>query len=387
MNNRAECILPKSTQTLPYRTLSLPKPIDVSANVAHDPILERYLIEAVPVQVTYPHYQEIIVIVLPVTRRIDLLALAQVLKAKRAEFVARSLMQKLFGQAESLLLLPFAERYAGTQVYYASELQFFAQIQFCWHQLGQRIVLTADDFFARAGRVRWLELPTVAKYKIEVAQIFPEQQRDVLLQKRHCMLGFSLQSQSFMPAKLAGMAEWISKHFSECSVLIGDGIHRITLEINGMSKAQAASHALSLGQDVIEQDASIFQPYQSQCRFHLISTAAMQTTPEYFDYYQALTNLFEQDEKFHASVNAFATRFVGERRLIDADSLAYFKQLSCQYLLEEIALTAILLSQGVTIFVYPGTLRIMQELSLGGHPGVPSVFAQLISINLRQKRR
>lgn len=387
MNNRAECVLPKSTQTLSHRALSLPTAINLSSKAAHDPVLERYLIETVPVQVTYPHRQEVILIVLPVTRRIDLVGLARVLSAKRAEFIPQSLMQQCFGQSEPLLLLPFADSYADTQVYYASELQTLTQIQFCQHQLEQRVFLTADDFFARAGRVRWLELPTVAKYKIEVAQIFPEQQRDVLLQKRHCMLGFSLQSQSFMPAKLAGMAEWISKHFSECSVLVGDGIHRITLEINGMSKTQAVSHALSLGQAVIEQDASIFQSYQSQCRFHLISTAAMQTTPDYFQYYQSLTHLFEHDEKFHASVNAFATNFVGERRLIDADSLAYFKQLSCQYLLEEIALTAILLSQGVTIFVYPGTLRIMQELSLGEHPGVPSVFNQLVSINLRQKRR
>jgi len=349
--------------------------------------LERTLIESVLVNITHDDRTETVMIIVPATRRIDLDSLKKIWATTRIEFVGKQQAQHLFPDDEMGALPPFQHFYPGMRLFYSHELFQFQDINFCIGNQAERIKMPLNDFLAVAEPMTCIEVATIAKYKIEVAQVFPQDKRGVLQQSGHCMLGFSLQSQSFAPAKLAGMAEWISRHFSECSVLIGDGIHRITLEINGTPVRYAANRALRMGREVIDGDAVIFNRHQRECRFHVISTAELQKTDSYHYYHQSLSRLFDEDDKFKASVMLFAQEFVGNRFQQDPGRLEYCRRLSCDYLLEEVAITALLIQQGVFVFVYPGTLTIMQELSLGQHPGAPQEFNQLVSVNIRQKRR
>lgn len=349
--------------------------------------LERNQLESVLIRIPNGDRVERAIIVVPVTRRLDLDALKKALGNNRIEFASKQQAQQWFPDQESGALLPFQPFHPEIPLYYSHEILALQDISFCVTHPANRIKMPLADFLAAAAPVNWLDVATVAKYKIEVAQVFPSEQRKVVNESGHCMLGFSLQSQSFTPIKLAGMAEWLSRHFSECTVLVGDGIHRITLEINGMPAELTANRALLMGREVIDGDSAIFNRHRNDCRFHIISTAELQKTEGYHHFFRALYRLFTEDQKFHASVMQFAREFVGNRHQDDAEHLEYCRQLSCQYLLEEVAITALLIQQGVSIFVYPGTLTIMQELSLGQHPGAPKEFGRMISINLRIKRR
>ncbi|MDO9105560.1 MAG: tRNA-dependent cyclodipeptide synthase [Methylovulum sp.] len=366
--------------------------------------LERTLIESVLVNIVHDdHHTEVVMMVVPATRRIELDSLRKLWGTNRIEFVGKQQAQQLFPDDDMGALLPFQHFHADMRLFYADEILQLQELNFCIRNPSNRIKMPLNDFLIAAGPTEAIGVATIAKYKIEVAQVFPQNQRSALQQSGHCMLGYSLQSQSFTPAKLAGMAEWISRHFSECSVLIGDGIHRITLEINGTPPQYAENRALRMGREIIDGDAIIFNRHQRECQFHVISTAELQKTASYHAYHQALSRLFAEDDKFHASVRLFAQGFVGNSSMRcptsgipavighrfqqDPERLEYCRQLSCLYLLEEVAITAMLIQQGVFVFVYPGTLTIMQELSLGEHPGAPEEFKQLVSVNLRQKRR
>ena len=352
-----------------------------------DPTLERTLLETVLVQIQHNDALELAIIVVPATRRIDLESLKKILGNKRIEFVSKSLAEQYFPDQAVEALLPFQHFHPEVKLYFSQEILHLTDVNFCIQNSSNFIKMPLADFLTVAAPVNWLDVATISKYKVEVAQIFPTSQRSALHESGHCMLGFSLQSQSFAPTKLAGMVEWISRHFSECSVLIGDGIHRITLEINGMSPEYTANRALLMGREIIDGDAMLFKRHKNNCQFHVISTAELQKTASYHHFHQALCRLFHEDEAFKRSVMQFARDFVSHQHYDSVERLTYCQQLSCQYLLEEVAITAMLLQQGVSVFVYPGTLTIMQELSLGQHPSAPREFERLISVNLRLKRR
>lgn len=348
---------------------------------------EKTLLESVLINIGDHQHHEIAMIVIPATRRIDLDSLKKILGNPHVQFVSRQQAQQWFPDNEIDFLLPLQEFHPKLRIFYSHEIFQLDEINFCLQNPSTRIKMPLKDFLVAAHPMKRIEVATFAKYKIEVAQVFPQAKRSALQTEEHCMLGYSLQSLSFTPAKLAGMAEWISRHFSECSVLIGDGIHRMTLEINGTPAQYTTNRALKMGRDVIDDNTDIFNRHQSECRFHLISTAELQKTLNYHFYHQCLIRLFNEDERFKASVMLFAREFVSNRFQQEPERLAYCIQLSCNYLLEEVAITALLLHQRVFVFVYPGALTIMQELSQGLHPDAPEEFKQLVSVNLRLKRR
>ncbi len=348
---------------------------------------ERELIESVLININHKHSTETAMIVVPATRKIDLNSLKTLLGNSHIDFVSKQQAQLLFPGYEPGTMPPFRDFYPGMRIFFSHELFEQHEIAFCIQNPANRIKMPLKDFLAAAHPVDVIEVATIAKYKIEIAQIFPVMKKESLNDYGHCMLGFSLQSQSFTPAKLAGLVEWIARHFSECSVLIGDGIHRITLEINGTPVKYALNRALRMGRESIDRDAIIFNRHQHECRFNIISSYELQQQDSYHFYHQALIKLFEEDEKFRQSVRSFAGDFVGSRLQQEPERFEYYTQMSCDYLLEEVAITALLLKSGVFVFVYPGTLTIMQELSQGLHPGAPEEFKNLVSVNLRQKRR
>jgi|GEM_PF-1301695 len=349
--------------------------------------LERTLIESVLVNIVHDDHTEVVMIIVPATRRIDLDSLKKIWGTSRIEFVGKQQAQQRFPEGETDTLLPFQHFHPDMRVLYSHEILSFQDLNFCIQNQANRIKMPLNDFIAVAEPMTCIEVATIAKYKIQVTQVFPPDKLGALQQSGHCMLGFSLQNPSFTPTKLAGMAEWISRHFSECSVLIGDGIHRLTLEINGTPVQYAANRALRMGREIIDGDAGIFNRHQDECQFHVISTAELQKTERYHFYHQWLCRLFDEDEKFNASVRLFAQGFVGNRFQQNPERLDYCRRLSCNYLLEEMAITVLLIQQGVLVFVYPGALTIMEELCQGQHPGAPQEFNRLVSVNLRLKRR
>jgi tRNA-dependent cyclodipeptide synthase len=68
------------------------------------------------------------------------------------------------------------------------------------------------------------------RYRAKIDGVSPASRRDTFEQHEECFLGISLENSNFVRAKLAGIVEWIARRFARCTVLVGDSIHRITLE-------------------------------------------------------------------------------------------------------------------------------------------------------------
>ena len=84
------------------------------------------------------------------------------------------------------------------------------------------------------------------------------------------------------------MLDWVSRHYKSCVVLIGDSIHRYTLEIKGVDKNYAYDKALRLGREAIDTNNPVFQSYSERCNIHVVLCSQVQTTVEYYKHYAIL---------------------------------------------------------------------------------------------------
>lgn len=68
------------------------------------------------------------------------------------------------------------------------------------------------------------------KYTAKIASVSSFKHRYDFESSDHCFLGISLENSHFHPEKLASIVQWISRRFAHCTVLVGESIHRLTLQ-------------------------------------------------------------------------------------------------------------------------------------------------------------
>jgi tRNA-dependent cyclodipeptide synthase len=347
-------------------------------------------IESVLIEVIQPDNRvEIAMIIVPATRKINLDSLQKTLGNKRISFVGKQ-TKELFPNYELGTLPPFAGFYSPPimQIYLTQEVLQLQEIALYIESYNDCFRMALEDFLLSVQPVENIIVATTAKYRIEVTQVFPEVKRNMLQNHNHCILGFSLQNSNFIPAKLAGMTEWISRNFSECTVIIGDSIHRITLEINGTPRQYSLNKALKIGRDVIDDSAAIFNRHEDKCKFNFALCSELQKDDSYESYHNSLINLFQQNEDFQNSVHGFSDMFLGKHSSQHNPELSnYHRELSVSYLLEESACLAILVKRGIYPFVYPGALTVIQKLCQGQFHEAPEEFKNMISVSLHPKKR
>lgn len=228
------------------------------------------------------------------------------------------------------------------------------------------------------------------RYKAEVRVVSPDAARSTLDQEESCFVGISLDSPSFLGSKLQSIVNYISNRYSNCTFLLGDHVHRLTLEIRkNLSKEQCFYHALGLGDYYLRTQQHMLHHSQTGEAFPIIRGSDIYQTPEVMGYLSLLEQQFMLDSGFKMAVEGFAEQFIArshENLQGTADS-SEAARLSCRYVLEELAETCYMISKGHHVLIYPGSLAIFQQISDGLFKGLPKELDQLINVGLRLKRR
>ena len=197
------------------------------------------------------------------------------------------------------------------------------------------------------------QLPPTYKAKIDF--VSPEEKRNTFEKIDNCFFGVSLENSNFVRPKLMACLEWISNRFSKCTVLIGDSIHRITLQgSRGLEEGSALSEALYLGKKFLHDEYSVFKRFEKKCSFNFVLCSDIQNEPAFKQYHEKLKHLFFSDEIFQNSVKSFGIAYHEKKR--DSISNSNFELLikrSCDYFLEEFAIFASLKAKGIEIMIYP----------------------------------
>jgi tRNA-dependent cyclodipeptide synthase len=243
-------------------------------------------------------------------------------------------------------------------------------------------LLTLDtvEFRRIVGNVSPVPVPTRQRYR---AYANPGRKAN-----QHCILGVSLESPAFRTSKLVTMTEWIRNRYSRCTAMLGDGLYRLTLQLESDSRENdALEYSKWLARDYVQTQWPVFHLRESNCQFEFQFCSDVLTNDlSYPAYYAHVCSLFAKDARFQESCRAFARDFLRRRPEREASSEKHI-DLSSRYLLEELAVISCLAQEGPCTFLYPGSLTILEEIADGKHPGVPAPLRTIDYIELKLKHR
>ncbi|MEG4280510.1 tRNA-dependent cyclodipeptide synthase [Microcoleus sp. MON1_C1] len=232
------------------------------------------------------------------------------------------------------------------------------------------------------------------RYRANIDSVTPLSARKTFEKLDSCFLGISLNNSNFEPAKFKAIVEWISRKFSHCILLIGDSMHRITLEITRSLEPEiAVAEALKMGSSFIQENEHIFSTVERQTTFVFETCSQIKTSKDYVYFYSGLQAYFENDTKFRSSIEAFGRKYhTNPLRNLNNDLLEQHIRLSCEYFLEEFAIIACLQKRGFPVrgfpvMLYPGSIGPLLEIANGEHPDICEELKQLVIVALKFKKR
>ncbi|MDJ1172537.1 tRNA-dependent cyclodipeptide synthase [Roseofilum capinflatum] len=235
----------------------------------------------------------------------------------------------------------------------------------------------------------------ISNYKASVAKVFPSHLRNSLTDYQRCIFLISLGSKNFIQSnRLTACIQWINQNFQTCTVIIGDSLYRLTLEVRHQSAGETAlQEALQAGEEFINQNQHYFESSAQKCQFQFKRTSELERihNTHFTGYYQQLENLYQNHASFQAMVNRFSQAYLNRGKEIKIDPGKEDKRqetsLANTYCLEESALLACLVEEQDSPFIYPGSIKIFEEISEGLHPEVPDSLQRMIWVSLRLKKK
>jgi tRNA-dependent cyclodipeptide synthase len=227
------------------------------------------------------------------------------------------------------------------------------------------------------------------KYKAKIASVSPLAKRNEFELSGRCFLGISLENSHFYPQKLAGILEWISRRFAQCTVLVGDSIHRLTLQsVHNLQPPVAMVAALALGERFIRENQPVFDRFSTATRFRFLTCHGVQAQVGYQYFHRQLLQLYRTDARFNQSVKRFAEHYLRKKfDLLEPSEWARQVAFSADYFLEEFAIFACLQQQGHSVMIYPGSFSTLSEIAQGLHPLAPEELKALTIVSLCVKGR
>lgn len=259
---------------------------------------------------------------------------------------------------------------------------------------GRQLLTVGQEDFAEAMPVRHAKFavrdaPT--QYRGKVRRVAPESARGRLREIRRCFLGVSLENENFeCDQRLRGTLRWIGRHFNECLVLVGDWVHRHTLQIRNpnLDPGAAEEAAIRLGERFMSEKRAVFDEFSRTCQFEYLTMAEVARGASFEQYHAQMTELASQSADYSRALRSFADEFVGRRPGDDTSQVRSAENVerSMAYLLEEGAIFACLERRGWPVMVYPGSIDPFIAIADGEFPEAPQELQRLISVSLKFRR-
>ena len=231
---------------------------------------------------------------------------------------------------------------------------------------------------------------TKSKYKLRIAQVLPQTSEEELFEESRCVLGVSMTNPVFWRSSLNDLVEWMSQHFEESMVLVGDYLHRLNAQIlTGEGEEAAAIQALAMGEEFMERLKPALRRVPEGA-FVVQRWKPFHDDPGFWEAKREMDALYRENASVKASIDSTASLFVRQKTERDAfrvdKKLAV--ELSAQYLLEEMAVFSLLINRGWKVVVYPGAqLPLLMEIATGRFKDVPNHLHQGIYVELNVRKK
>jgi len=226
--------------------------------------------------------------------------------------------------------------------------------------------------------------------EIKIVKTTPKATQQQLTSYKRCYMGISLDNPDFYGSSLEALLQWTAANFEQCLIIIGDYLRRFNAQIfnsNGGLTEETAS--MKAGDAYLEQNAEILNRFREP-KIKIIRWKDCLAFEQYKKAKLILDNLYKSDDAFRASLQKDAFSFINRqkrKKQTPAVSTERAIEISCQYLLEEIAVFSTLAEQGWNIEVYPGPeLGVLVDIAKGNFSQIPDGLKQRINIELKVEK-
>ena len=222
---------------------------------------------------------------------------------------------------------------------------------------------------------------------VKIVKVLPEISERQLFAHRQCYLGISLENPAFEGESLFALMQWATERFDRCLVIVGDYLCRYNqLIFSKCSQEEAAEAANKLGDLFLQKNAELFRRFPAD-KVRLTRWEQHLQTPQFASSLAVLNKLFASNPEFRGAIETDALGFIKRQkkhnRTFSSDT-AYALKLSCQYLLEEIAVFSALSEQGWEVEVYPGPeLEVLAQIENGIYMDIPDGLKKRINVELK----
>ena len=203
--------------------------------------------------------------------------------------------------------------------------------------------------------------------------------------KTPCLFGVSVSSNAAYVSELKLGWIWTKSHFDSYSVLLGDSLYRISLQIERGLDPEASESAAALRAREIE--AELFACLGAD--LPLIRTSAVTRRSRFTERLAVFTEAFDRRDDFRAALTVDARRYCERQARRDRLRVSFDASLglATAYLLEEMAVYDLLAHDGWLAEAYQGDeLEVLRLFMLGAFPGLAPDLANRTHFSLKTPR-
>lgn len=186
------------------------------------------------------------------------------------------------------------------------------------------------------------------------------------------------------PTSTTEIVKWIDSKTSNCTILIGDYLHRHNIFISGVTdQKQAIDIAKEYGKGIAENIENASKAYPN-LKLEYVSTEEfnkMETFVNKLTYYH---ETYLRNLKFRRSIDAMTFTFMNRQAHVKFNDV---NRNHCKnYLLEELVIFELLAEQEYLINIYPGQqLKVFKDIVSGGFRNLFPVLQKVSLVELKMK--
>lgn len=224
------------------------------------------------------------------------------------------------------------------------------------------------------------------KHRVVVRRVLPRGAR--WRDARAVALLVSLDAGQWTTDRRVSALVWAVQRFEVVTVVIGDTIHRLTLQIRrrDLNEDGATARAVSAA----SREAHLWRAAVQTASIGAVSVrlaSEFERMPEYARALREIVTADDRDAAFHDAVVRSASAFLsrsGERVARDADAV----DLAIRYVIEELAVFSVMVASGIELDIYPSReLGVLEEILAGELPSAPDALRRRVNVEIGFRRR
>ncbi|MEM1172292.1 MAG: tRNA-dependent cyclodipeptide synthase [Cyanobacteria bacterium P01_H01_bin.35] len=222
-----------------------------------------------------------------------------------------------------------------------------------------------------------------SNYLVETKQVYTTSTKVLEKDYIDCILAINLDSDKFTAEKINATIDWLETKFKRCLILIADSLYELSLQmINPEWEQQQATLLTDSKSQKILQILSEKIQFKKPDNFEIVLSSVVQKYSGYEEYRKNLELIYKKESNFKSSVEKFSEGFLHSKQI---PSSAKNLEMTCNYVLEDLAIIACISQRGYKALVYPGYLPLFIEIANGEHPELILQLQELVyyEISLR----